>query len=69
MAKLLRNPFKNGRYANEKCFCQSGKKLKKCHGFEYIVTEDEMKAAQDLFAKWEDTPAGQQFLRDHGGKT
>lgn len=68
MSKPLRNPFRNGRYANEKCFCGSGQKVKKCHGREYTLTEEEMKTAKDLFEKWEDSPEGQKFFRDRGGK-
>lgn len=66
--KLLRNPWKNGVYANHKCFCGSGKKLKKCHGESVTLTEKEMKDARALYEKWEDSPEGILFFKKLRGE-
>lgn len=66
--KLFRNPWKNSLYGNETCFCDSGLKLKKCHGDEYFFTEKEMKNARILFEKWEESPRGIEFFREKRGK-
>lgn len=58
---IYRNPFRNGRFANDRCFCGSSKKLKKCHGKEDFMTTSEHKKAMELFKKWEDSPAGQKY--------
>lgn len=62
--KIYRNPFHNGRYANMKCFCESGKKLKKCHGIDYSLREDEHNEAMKLFEKWEESPEGVKFFQE-----
>lgn len=36
--KKFRNPLSQGVYRNMQCICNSGKKVKKCHGKEYALT-------------------------------
>jgi hypothetical protein len=64
MDKMIRNPFCNGRFANERCFCRSGRKLKQCHGKAYAVTEKEHQEAMELFKEWEDSPEGAAFFSE-----
>jgi hypothetical protein len=40
--RLYRNPLHHGDIRNEPCVCNSGKKVKSCHGSKYAVSESEM---------------------------
>ena len=44
---LYRNPMAKGEYRNHPCICNSGKKMKKCHGANSAVTLEEFKEIQE----------------------
>jgi hypothetical protein len=41
MSKMYDNPIAKGAYRNHPCICGSGKKMKKCHGQDRQLREDE----------------------------
>lgn len=45
---LYRNPLMGGDLRNEPCVCNSGRKLKHCHGNKYAITKKEMNEIQLL---------------------
>lgn len=48
---LYGNPYAKGAYRNAPCICGSGKKMKKCHGGERLVSEKELKELYDIDRK------------------
>lgn len=40
--KMFRNPLNKSRFRNDICLCGSSKKMKKCHGKKYEVTNKEL---------------------------
>lgn len=48
MSTLYRNPMHKGEYRNHPCICNSGKKMKKCHGAERGVTAEGLKEIHEL---------------------
>lgn len=43
---MYRNPLMDGDLRNEPCVCNSGKKIKRCHGMKYALNEKEMSELQ-----------------------
>jgi hypothetical protein len=51
MEKTYRNPLHLGSLRNKPCPCDSGKKLKRCHGEKYGITEEEAKEINQILVE------------------